>query len=364
MRGNGGTVRRYAPALAAILVLAMAARAHAIDDACKKTFAGKTVKLIVPHAVGGGYDAYARLLQPFYEAKFGVKVVVRNETGAGGQVGALMIKDAKPDGLTIGFLNVPGLLAATLTGEAHAPNPATDMVALARLATSKHIWAVAKDSPYKTIDELMAAATPEKPLLFSTRDVGSLSFLNIALVCDQLQIPHRIVGGYGGSAESALAVIRGDVDVAAANFESILDPINAGELRVLLQISDKPISDHPALKGVPLLASPDGVAAHRAKALGRNVKRALTHAKAISDLLAGGRVVEAPVGLPGATQACLRTGLMEILTDPAFEAAAAKAKRSLDVEDGLSTNAEIKATADEMGEFLPIVREAVEELRN
>lgn len=364
MRRTSRPVRPYVPALAAILVLAMATHVHAIDDACKERFAGKTVKLIVPHAVGGGYDTYARLLQPFYEAKFGVKVVVQNETGGGGQVGALMIKDAKPDGLTIGFLNVPGLLAATLTGEAHAPNPATDMVALARLATSKHIWAVAKNSPYKTIDELMAAATPEKPLLFSTRDVGSLSFLNIALVCDQLQIPHRIVGGYGGSAESALATIRGDVDVAAANFESILDPINAGELRVILQISDKPISDDPALKGVPLLASPNGVAVQRAKALGRTPERALTRAKAISDLLAGGRVVEAPAGLPGETQACLRTGLMEILTSPAFETAAAKADRTLDIADGLSANAEIKATADEMGEFLPVVRKAVEELRD
>src|SRR5262245_49981844 len=72
--------------------------------------AGKQVRWIVPNAPGGGYDAEARLIEPFFEQQIGAEIAIENEAGAGGIVGARAIAMAPPDGLTIGSIGAPGLL--------------------------------------------------------------------------------------------------------------------------------------------------------------------------------------------------------------------------------------------------------------
>jgi tripartite-type tricarboxylate transporter receptor subunit TctC len=68
-------------------------------------FKGKTIRIIVPFAAGGGYDIYSRIIGR-HMGKYlpGNPVfVVENMTGAGGLIGINHVyKVAKPDGLTIG----------------------------------------------------------------------------------------------------------------------------------------------------------------------------------------------------------------------------------------------------------------------
>ena len=67
--------------------------------------AGERVRWIVPYSPGGGYDVYSRLLEPFYEEAIGAEIVVENRPGIGGRAGVRMIRDADPDGLTLGIVN-------------------------------------------------------------------------------------------------------------------------------------------------------------------------------------------------------------------------------------------------------------------
>jgi tripartite-type tricarboxylate transporter receptor subunit TctC len=339
-----------------------ATRADALNDDCKQRFENKRVRFIVPNSPGGGYDTYARMIAPYYAETTGATVVVENHEGAGGLIGGNAIKNAEPDGTTIGIINAPGLMMAYLSEETNAPNPAEDFTLLARVVKSEQAWFTGAQSKIMNMSDLFETAS-ERPIVFGIRDVGSLSFLNTVIGSQLLGIPHRIVAGYPGSRESTMAVIRGEVDLVAHTFESILDRVESGDLRPLLQTSDRPISDISKLDGVPVLGGGKGVAAERAEALGHDPARAAEDASALAALIGAGRLLVAPKGLAPQLETCMTTAVSETLDGGELRAAAAKAKRTLDVADGQESLADLQQAIAGGRRFLPAVRDAVKKLR-
>ena len=54
---------------------------------------GRRLRWIVPNAPGGGYDTETRLLEPFLERRIAVDIVIDNQPGAGGMIGARAIAE-------------------------------------------------------------------------------------------------------------------------------------------------------------------------------------------------------------------------------------------------------------------------------
>jgi tripartite-type tricarboxylate transporter receptor subunit TctC len=75
----------------------------------------KPIEIVVGYAAGGGTDVMARTVGKFLEAALGgsAAVVIKNEPGAGGQIGFTKVATAKPDGYTLGTFNLPAALALT-----------------------------------------------------------------------------------------------------------------------------------------------------------------------------------------------------------------------------------------------------------
>jgi tripartite-type tricarboxylate transporter receptor subunit TctC len=324
--------------------------------------AGRNIRWIVPYSSGGGYDTYSRLIAPFFGTKIDAKIIVENVSGSGGIVGAYKIAKATADGLTLGIVNASGLLTALLAGETRAPNLAKDFSILGRVARSRQVWVTAGNSPLKTIEDVLRDSR-KRPIVFAISDVGGTGFLNVAVGCNMLDIRHEYVAGYPGSRESSLAVLRGEVDILSLPFESGLDRIEAEDLRPILQIDTERISPHPSLQGVALLGGKQGLAARRAAETGRDVEEAIADAAALTALIGAGRLIVAPLGLEESVLRCLEKGLYEALNDPAFYAAAAKAKRSLDVARGPTTRVDILAAVQKAEKFAPILRNAIKKAR-
>jgi tripartite-type tricarboxylate transporter receptor subunit TctC len=324
--------------------------------------AGKTVRWIVSSSPGGGYDLYSRLIEPFYEAKIGAEIVVENIPGAGGLIGTKTLKEAKPDGLTLGILDVAGLLGALLSGEPDIPNPTKDFTILGRVSRSQHVWATSTSSPFQTMQEVLAAPA-KRGILFGITEVGGTSFVSISITAFLLGIQPQFITGFSGGRESSLAAVRGEIDFVVLSFESIRDRIEAGDLKPLLQISAERIAPHPALEGVPLLSGDSGLAVQRAKELGRDPEEAKRDARALVSLIDTGRVIAAPAGLEENLFSCLEKALYEVLTDPAFEAVIQKAKRTLDVGRADVARADLQAVAERAEKFTPLIREALKKVR-
>jgi len=317
---------------------------------------------IVPFSPGGGYDTYSRLIAPHLAAKIGAVINVENVSGAGGTIGALRIQKARPDGRTLGLLNAPGLLTASLAGTTKVPNPIEDFTILGRVVRSRTVWVAKAGSELKGMDGIFRAAA-KRPLLCASTEAGSTNFVCVAVASAILDIPVDHLAGFPGTRQTTLALIRGEVDFVSHTFESALDRIESGDLKVILQISDKPISDHPSLQGVPLLGGASGIAAQRAMTAGRDRAKAINQTKALVSLIGAGRLVAAPPDLPSTIFECLERGVYAALTDPQFQHQAAKARRTLDIARAEEARMVLAEAGDSAEAFAAIVRRSIDRMR-
>lgn len=70
----------------------------------------RPIELVVGFAPGGGTDVMARNLARFMEKRLGpqARIVVVNKPGSSGEISAHYLQQSKPDGYTLGMINVPG----------------------------------------------------------------------------------------------------------------------------------------------------------------------------------------------------------------------------------------------------------------
>ena len=232
---------------ALVALLLLPSRSHAQDF-----YKGKTITIICGYGVGGGYDAYARLLARHLGNHIPGQrtVIVQNMPGAGGLRAANTVAVTAPkDGTTIAAVN-PSLLMYQLLGGPQA-----------RYQTGTIKWIGSLDEPNNSIITWHTSGirTIEDA---KTRDVpmpgdGPTSSMSIypTVTNALLGTRFKIVEGYSGSAAGDLAMERGEVDGrSGANLTSIFarraDWVSERKINFLLQIGNR---RDPLLPDVPLL---------------------------------------------------------------------------------------------------------------
>lgn len=327
---------------------------------------GSRIRWIVPNNPGGGYDAYARLLQPFLETDLSATVVVENRSGAGGVVGASLIRDARPDGRTLGIINASGLLAAGLDRE--VPDPARDFAVLGRLLSNHTVLVTGRSSGIRSLDELLVESQ-RRPIVIGVRDAGSASLFIVPVVASLLGFDYELVTGYDGNAARSLAAIRGEVDVLLQNFDSVHRFIADEELIPLMQVvgTDPDATPGPnaaLLAGVPVLGGEAGVAQARARLTGRTREQAILEARLLAALIDAGRLVVAPRALPEDLRACLEAALAGVMSDDGFRSAAGRAGLTLEPASAAVARADLEVASAAVLEFASLVKAAMQRARH
>ena len=170
--------------------------AFANVPATAQTYPAKPIKVIVPTAPGGGYDAIGRLLSDKLAPELGQPLVVENRTGSGTVVGTQVAAQAPADGYTLligGLANIafnPGLYEKL-------PYKPADFVPVALVGSFSYTMVARKDLPQSTLREVIdfARANPGK-LTMATGGAGSgqhvaaALFKNLAKV-DILEVPYK-----------------------------------------------------------------------------------------------------------------------------------------------------------------------------
>lgn len=315
----------------------------------------ETVHWVVPNVPGGGYDLYSRLIQPFLEERLNTRVIIENRPEAGGLVAAIKVRDARPDGRTIGIVNASGLMAAGVLPDSPAPDLLRDFTILARIVSNQTLLFSASNSEINNIEDLLQVSA-QRPIVVGVRDIGSASFLALPIAADLLGLDYATVTGYVGSTSRALAVQRGDVDLIIQNFDSVSRFVESGELLPLLQISGKD-------SGHPILGGEQGMAARLAIKRGTDPGLAKQQADGLSSVMAAGRIIVAPARLPVEMQRCISKALAETLSSPELQQAAALARLSLAPTGARETLADLRAGDEQLSGFEPLVRAAMEQAR-
>jgi tripartite-type tricarboxylate transporter receptor subunit TctC len=218
------------------------------------------------------------------------------------------------------------------------------------------------DSPLRSMKDVIEQSRA-RPLVFAINGVGSVAFVSASLTSHLLDLPIKIVAGYPGSRAGILAALRGEVDLITYNLESLIGSIRNGDIRPLLQISDKRLSSHRAFDDVSLLGGPDGLAAAHARCIHQDSGAAQIEAAAVASMVGAGRIVVAPPGLDRPLSACLSKTVLRVMASDDLRSVAEAANVSLDIADGETAMAEFAGLDQKIGRFIPIIQSAIERTR-
>lgn len=212
------------------------------------------LRIMVPNTPGGGYDTTARTAAKVMEdAKIATGVQVFNLPGAGGTVGLQRTVNEKGNGKLAMQMGL-GVVGASYTSKSAAT--LTQTTPLAKLIEEAGAIVVPKDSPYKTINDLVAAwkANPKGIAVGGGSSPGGPDHLLPMQLAKTVGIDPKQVNfvSYDGGGELLPAVLGGKVAFGASGFGEFLDQVEAGQIRVLAVTSEAPIE---ALKDVPTLKS-------------------------------------------------------------------------------------------------------------
>jgi putative tricarboxylic transport membrane protein len=210
------------------------------------------LQIMVPNAPGGGYDTTARTAAKVLEsAKITNTVQVFNLPGAGGTVGLQRVVNEKGNGKLAMQMGL-GVVGAAYTQKSKAT--LNDTTPIAKLIEEAGAIVVPKDSPYKDINQLVAAwkANPKKLAVGGGSSPGGPDHLLPMQLAKAVGIDPKQVSyvSYDGGGELLPALLGNKIAFGASGFGEFLDQVEAGDVRVLAVTSEKPID---ALKDVKTL---------------------------------------------------------------------------------------------------------------
>ena len=198
-----------AAALLAALLPALVAAAPAAAETAADFYKGKIVKLVVGYGAGGGYDLYARMLAPHLEQRLGATVVVENRPGGGGMVALNQVAAAKPDGLTIMIISAASSAFSQITAAEGVRFDLARLGFLGRVIDEKRALVLSTQSGFESIDDLRGAS---RPILFGAISRTDTVAATASFLAEAAGLDAKLVAGYKGSKEVALAAIRGEID--------------------------------------------------------------------------------------------------------------------------------------------------------
>jgi tripartite-type tricarboxylate transporter receptor subunit TctC len=212
-------------------ILASALAAPAIARA-QSDFPNRTVRLVIPWPPGASADAFLRSIADQTGKRLGQTVVPDNKPGANGTLSAVTLKDAKPDGYTLGQVHT-GTVRAQLMAETPAYDCQTDFTYIIQLSGSVHGIVVRADGPWQTLEELIAAAkaTPGK-LNYGTFGPASVQNMTMVDLQQRLGIEMTHVPYRGGS-ELYQGLLGKQIDVVA-DASGWIPLVQSGQFRLLV----------------------------------------------------------------------------------------------------------------------------------
>jgi tripartite-type tricarboxylate transporter receptor subunit TctC len=316
------------------LVLALAANARA--DAVADFYRGRSITLTVGYSASGGYDAYGRVLARHLSKHIPGRpsVIVQNMPGAGSLRAANFLYNVAPkDGTAIGHFS-RGMAMEPLIGTSATQFDARRFAWLGSGTDEVSICLTWHASRVKTWNDMLAI-----PFTVGGEGSGSDPDIFSAVVRNAFGVKLKLVSGYPGTAEVALAIERGEVDGRCGWSWSSLkltkpDWIANKRINLITQLA---LAKSPELPDVPLIF--EFAATDRQRQILRLVLSRQSMARPFA----------APPDLPADRKAALRTAFDQTLADPEFLAEARQ--RGLEVNP--VSGAEIDRLVDELYRTAP-----------
>ena len=310
-------------ALATLIALATPAAAQTESPA--DFYRGKTVKIIVGFGVGGGYDTYARMLAPYLREQLKTTVIVENQPGAGGLSALNRLYAAPPDGLQLMLISGIASTLSQLVEQSEVRYDLSKVGHLGIVSASPWMWLGGQQSPIRTAADAMKAGVQ---LSWGASGQIDGTADGAAITCTVLKLNCKVIGGYRGTAEIALAIERKEMDALYVSDTSANLYVKSGQSRpvaTMARTKSRFFPDAPSIfDAVKLTPEQEWWFDFR------------------STLDALGRVLITTPGVPTDRLAFLQEAVRTMVRDPALLAEAEKTQRYIDYRDPAASLAAIE----------------------
>ena len=287
--------------LVLVLGLPQSSRAQPVAD----FYRGKTITLTVGYSAGGGYDTYARILAHHMGKHIpgNPTIVVQNAPGAGSMRAANMLYNVAPkDGTAFGMFG-RGIALEPLIGTSPAQFDAKRFLWLGSGTEEAAVVVIRAEKGIKTWADML-----QKPFTVGGEGTGSDPDVYALMLKNVFGVKLKLISGYPGTTEIALAIERGEVDGRASwswtSLKSLKhDWIAQKKIAIPVQLN---LHSSPDLKDIPLIG--DFAKTERQRQI----------VKLVISRQTMGRPFMAPPGLPADRAAALRKAFDETMKDPEF----------------------------------------------
>ena len=226
------------------LVAVLALLAGSGADA-QTAYPERPIKMIVPLAAASAVDVAARIVTQKMAENMGQQIVIINQAGASGLIGAEQVARAAPDGYTIGGFNDSVM---TMVPNLHSKMPwdiLKDFEPVSLVATVEWGLIAGNDTGYKTAADLIAAAkaAPGK-VNYSSGGPGSPQHLAMAMFASSAGISLTHVP-YKGATQAATDVAAGQIPVGFQGLGTVAALVRGGQLRLIGVTTEKRLAQFP-----------------------------------------------------------------------------------------------------------------------
>jgi len=198
----------------------------------------RPITIIVPWPAGGASDTTARMIAGQMEPILGQRMVIVNTPGGAGAIGTKEAWDRPHDGYTLTANATAGFVSYAVLGRMEQTH--RDWVYFLPMYTP-NVIAVKSDSPFKTVEDLVAAMKARPgAVTVATAGVGSSGYYFIEQFKAAAGITYRHVP-YAGGAPAVVAVASGEAEMVPQLSIEVAEMLRSGKLRALAVSTKDPL---------------------------------------------------------------------------------------------------------------------------
>lgn len=293
-------------------------------------FKGKTITIIAPDNAGGGFDKYARLIAPALAAQLGATVNVENIPGGGTVTGTDKMVASKPDGLTLGMVNIPGDIGDVLEHNTALKANLNTLSWIGLAAPETLVMLASEKSPISTFAQLKAA----KSVVYGGSKSG-ISWVGGATILRAFKVPTKFLTGYSSEVKTSQGIVANEFDIAFGDIAgAFYSDIVGHKAKLLLVSGDSSVpSVQKVISGVPQAPAIEAQLSGTAKA-------AVTEAFALGNI---GFALAGPPGMSASLVSTLRSAFTAAMSTSAVKASALKQSLELAPMDGATLAKKLSA---------------------
>ena len=222
------------------------------SPASGQTWPDKPITIYCGYAAGASTDVSARSIASGMEKLLGVPVVVENKPGGSTTVAAGLVASKKPDGYSLGSIS-EGALTVNPHLQKLAYDPLTDFTYLSYYAHYLGVVVVHKDSPIKSMEELIARAKANPGLSYSSTGMYTRQHLALERFIECKGLSFRHIPTKGAS-EASNILLGKHCDFSIGSSQIIY--VKQGMFRLLMLVTagkaEPPVSQHSDSQGFRL----------------------------------------------------------------------------------------------------------------